>query len=354
MSKLTQKSSKMAGLDPGTLIHIGEASALEPVITAISFSETYYHAKPIAKVEECFTSGKGGIVRWINVDGIHQLDLIEKLGSYFHLHPLTLEDIVNTEQRPKLDDYEDYIFVVLKMFHFDDLTYLLRSEQVSLVFRPDLVISFQERMSDVFNPVRERLRNGKGKLRKQGSDYLAYGLIDAVVDHYFVVLEKLGERIEVLQEELVANPNKRTLQEIHRLKRDMIHLRRSIWPLREVLNIMLREDTPLIQEYTVLYLRDAYDHTVQVIDTIESFREMLSGMVDVYLSSMSNRMNEIVKVLTIISTIFMPLTFISSIYGMNFDWMPELRWSWGYPLVLAFMGGIAGSMLAWFHRKKWL
>jgi len=288
------------------------------------------------------------------VDGIHQLDLIEKLGSYFHLHPLTLEDIVNTEQRPKLDDYEDYIFVVLKMFQFDDLTYQLRSEQVSLIFRPDLVISFQERMSDVFNPVRERLRNGKGKLRKQGSDYLAYGLIDAVVDHYFVVLEKLGERIEVLQEELVANPNKRTLQEIHKLKRDMIHLRRSIWPLREVLNIMLREDSPLIQEYTVLYLRDAYDHTVQVIDTIESFREMLSGMVDVYLSSMSNRMSEIVKVLTIISTIFMPLTFISSIYGMNFDWMPELKWTWGYPLVLAFMGGIAGSMLAWFHRKKWL
>jgi len=354
ISKFIKRRSQRPGLAPGTLIHVGDRKTEEVRITLIKYDESSYQEKEVKSVEECFSLEDARKIKWINVDGIHDTKVVEKIGHHYNLHPLTLEDLLNTNQRPKMDDYEDYMFVVVKMFFYIEEQHELVVEQVSLVFRPGLVVSFQEKEGDVFNSIRERIRNTKGKISKQGSDYLAYALIDAVVDQYFIILERLGERIEFLQEELVAEPSSKLLNDIHKLKREMIFLRRSAWPLREIISKMEREESSLIQESTVTYLRDVYDHVIQIIDTIETFREMVSGMVDLYLTSISNRLNEVMKVLTIIATIFIPLTFIAGVYGMNFHYMPELEWHWGYYAVLLVMGALAVAMLFYFRNKKWL
>jgi len=294
-------------------------------------------------------------VTWVNIDGLHDIEIMEKIGKHFGLHPLVLEDILNTEQRPKIEDFDDYIFVVLKMLYYDENEGEIRAEQISIILGSNFVLSFQERVGDIFNPLRDRIRNAKGRVRKMGPDYLAYSLLDAIVDNYFVVLEKLGEQIEGMEEELVTNPTPETLQRIHNLKREMIFLRKSVWPLREVVSRLERGESPLIKEATGIYLRDVYDHTIQVIDTIETYRDMLSGMLDIYLSSISNRMNQVMKVLTIIATIFIPLTFVAGIYGMNFEYMPELKWHWFYPKAFwLVMLGVAALMLVYFRRKRWL
>jgi magnesium transporter len=283
------------------------------------------------------------------------MDIIEKLGNCFELHPLVLEDIMNTDQRPKMEIYGDYIYVVLKMLYGRDKNHSIEAEQVSLILGSNFVISFQEgREGDVFNPVRERIRNGKGLIRKMGSDYLAYSLLDTIVDHYFLILETLGEKVELLEEELMTSPTNKTLQEIQKFRNGISLVRRAVWPLREVTIGLERKESPLIKETTEIYLRDVYDHTVQVMDTIEVYREMLSGMLDIYLSSVSNRLNSVMKVLTIIATIFMPLTFIAGIYGMNFKYMPEVEWRWGYPAVWVMIVLIGVLMLIYFKKKKWL
>jgi magnesium transporter len=305
-------------------------------------------------VEECFPFKDTPTVTWINIDGIHDVNIIEKIGNHFDLHALILEDILHTDQRPKYEDFENYLFVVLKMLYYEKEKQETRAEQVSLIIGADFVISFQEIEGDVFNPVRERIRNAKGRIRKMGADYLAYALMDAVVDNYFIVLEKLGEEIEGMEDWLVINPTPETLQKIHNLKRETIFLRKSVWPLREVINSLERRDSPLIKETTGLYLRDVYDHTIQVIDTVETFRDLISGMLDIYLSSISNKMNNVMKVLTIIATIFIPLTFIAGIYGMNFKYMPELEWRWSYPLAWVVMIMITIYMIVYFRNKKWL
>ena len=270
------------------------------------------------------------------------------------MHPLVLEDILNTGQRPKLEDFDEYVFVVLKMFRYGDQVDGMGIEQISLILGPSFVISFQEEPGDVFDLVRGRIRESKGRIRKMGADYLAYALLDALVDSYFVVLERVGEKVEFLEEELVSDPRPETLQAIHNLKRDMLFLRKSVWPLREVVGALVRGEPSLFGESITVYLRDVYDHSIQVIDTIETFRDMVSGMLDIYLSSVSNRMNEVMKVLTIIATIFIPLTFITGLYGMNFKHMPELAWRWGYPMVWAVMLTVVVLMLFYFRRKKWL
>jgi len=354
MSRFIKKRSKKVGLPPGTLVHIGEKKTDKVRITIIDYDEANFEEKEIKTVEECFPFKNKPTVTWINIDGIHDIKIIEKIGKHFDLHPLILEDIVNTGQRPKIEDFGDYIFVVLKMLYYNEKEDEIQAEQVSLILSSNFVISFQEREGDVFNPIRERIRSGKGRIRKMGADYLAYALIDTIVDSYFIILEKLGEKIESIEEELVTNPTPETLQAIHHLKREMIFLRKSVWPLREVVNRLERGESTLIHESTGIYLRDVYDHTIQVIDAIETSRDMLSGMLDIYLSSVSNRMNQIMKVLTIIASIFIPLTFIAGIYGMNFEFMPELAWPWGYPLVLLVMVVIGISMLIYFRRKKWL
>jgi len=354
MVRFIKKISKTVGYIPGELVHIGEKKVDKVKISVLDYDDKDFHEKEIINIEETFPFKDTPTVTWVNIDGLHNLDIIEKIGNNFQMHPLTLEDIVNTGQRPKYEDFDQYIFVVLKMLMFDDLKKEIISEQVSLIFGSNYVISFQEKEGDVFNPIRERIRNAKGRIRKMGADYLAYSLLDAVVDNYFAILEKLGEKIEGMEEELVTDPRPQTLQAIHNLKRDTIFLRKSVWPLREVVGGLERGESKLIKKGTHIFLRDLYDHTIQVIDTIETFRDMVSGMLDVYLSSVSNRMNEIMKVLTIFAAIFIPLTFIAGIYGMNFEFMPELKWRWGYFSLLGFMAVVGFGMLFYFRRKKWM
>jgi len=342
------------GLPPGTLVHIGERKTEKVKITVIDYDSKNFQEKEAEKIEECFPFKDKPTVTWINIDGLQEVEVVEKIGIHFGVHPLIMEDILHTGQRPKAEDLGDYLFIVLKMIYHDENEDEIMGEQISLILGHNYVISFQEREGDVFNQIRERIRNSKGRIRRGGADYLAYTLLDAVVDHYFVILEKLGERIESLEEELVTNPTPETLQIIHTLKRNLIFLRKSVWPLREVINALERGESPLITKPTGIYLRDVYDHTIQVIDTIETFRDMVSGMLDIYLSSLSNRMNEVMKVLTIMATIFIPLTFIAGIYGMNFKFMPELEWHWGYPSALIVMLIVVGFMVMYFRKKKWL
>jgi magnesium transporter len=342
------------GLPPGTLVHIGERKTEKVKITVIDYDSKNFQEKEADKIEECFPFKDKPTVTWINIDGLQEVGIIEKIGTHFGIHPLILEDILHTRQRPKAEDLGEYLFIVLKMIYHNDNEDEIIGEQVSLILGQNYVISFQEREGDIFNPIRERIRNSKGRIRKGGADYLAHALVDAVVDHYFVILEKIGEKIESLEEELVTNPTPETLQVIHILKRNLIFLRKSVWPLREVVNALERGESPLITKSTGIYLRDVYDHTIQVIETLETFRDMVSGMLDIYLSSVSNRMNEVMKVLTIIATIFIPLTFIAGIYGMNFKFMPELEWHWGYPMALVIMLSLVGFMLLYFRKKKWL
>jgi len=343
-----------AGLPPGTLVHIGERKLENVRITYIDYDQDNFQEKQVSDIEECFKFKNTSTVTWINIDGLHEVSLIERLGAEYELHPLILEDILSTVQRPKFEEYEKNIFIVLKMLSYDDENQMILSEQVSLVLGSNFVLSFQETTGDVFDPIRERIRNSKGRIRKAGADYLMYALLDAVVDSYFSILEKLGEKIELLEKQLLSQPSDETLEQIHSLKREMIYLRRCIWPLRELISGLQRCEASLISDSTGLYLRDTYDHTIQVIDTVESFRDMTSGMIDLYLSSLSNKMNVVMKVLTIIATIFIPLTFIAGIYGMNFKYMPELEWGWGYPLVLLVMLIIVVCMLTYFRRKKWI
>ena len=285
---------------------------------------------------------------------MHELGVIEKIGTHFGIHPLMLEDIVNTGQRPKVDDFEEYIYVVFKMMIVDETTCHISSEQVSLILGPHYLISFQETEGDVFNFVRERIRKGRIHMRKSGPDYLAYALMDAVVDHYFLILEKIDERIEQFEDRVYTDPTPEILLAIHDLKREIIYFRKQVWPMREVLNTWQKTESALVQQTNKVFIRDVYDHTIQVIDTIESFRDIIAGMMDLYLSAVSNRMNEVMKVLTIIATIFIPLTFFAGIYGMNFKFMPELEWKWSYPVLWAVLMVIFVSMLLYFKRKKWL
>jgi magnesium transporter len=355
MARLIKQRSKKAGLPPGSLVHIGEKKGDKAKASILDYDEAHAQEKEVENIEECFIFKDQPTVTWIDVDRIDHVETIEKLGGCYGLHPLVLEDILNTDQRPKTEEYDSYSFIVLKMLYYRDQSGQVDAEQVSLILGKNFVLSFQEgREGDVFGPLRDRIRNGKGRIRKMGADYLAYAMIDAIVDHYFIILEKLGERIESLEEALVAQPTTGTLKEIHSLKREMIFLRKAVWPLREVISGLTRGESPLIQESTRVYLRDVYDHTIQVIDTIETFRDMVSGMLDIYLSSVSNRLNAVMKVLTIIATVFMPLTFLAGVYGMNFKHMPELEWRWGYPGLWLVMIAIGGIMLVYFRKKKWL
>ena len=355
MPRLFKRSRKKLGLSPGTLIHVGDQKIENVKISMMNYDQGQLIEKEIENVEDSFPYRDTPPVTWINVDGLHDVDIIEKIGRHFGIHPLTLEDIVNTGHRPKAEDFEDYEYIVLKMLTYDENHNHISAEQISFILGPHFLISFQETEGDVFNFVRERIRKAKGRIRKSGCDYLAYALIDAVVDHYFLVLEKMGEKIERLEEDLLGDTQAdKPLQIVHHLKREMIFFRKQVWPIREILSYLMKEETSLIQETTQIFIRDLYDHTIQVMDTIESFRDVVSGLQDLYLSAVSNRMNEVMKVLTIMATIFIPLTFIAGIYGMNFEYMPELKWHWAYPALWILLLAIAVFMIFWFKKKKWL
>jgi magnesium transporter len=341
-------------MSPGTLVHVGEQKIETIKITLMNYDQARLEEKELERIEESFACKDTPPVSWINIDGLHEVEVIEKIGLHFGIHPLTLEDIVNTGQRPKVEDFEDYIYLVFKMLKFEETTGHITSEQVSLIVGPHYVLSFQEAEGDVFSSVRQRIRQARGRIRSAGPDYLAYALIDAAVDHYFLILEKIGERIEHLEEQLHVQATPEILQAIYDLKRELIYFRKQVWPVREVLNAWQKTESALVQEANKIFLRDVYDHTIQVIDTIESFRDIISGVMDLYMSTVSNKMNEVMKVLTIIATIFIPLTFVAGIYGMNFKFMPELEWRWSYPLLWAFLFLIFSGMVVYFKRKKWL
>ena len=357
MKIIKNKYRGKAGLPPGTLIHIGKETKGDCRITVIDYDEKNLEEKEIKDISECLTYKDKTSVTWINIDGLHKTEIIETLGNHFGIHFLVLEDILNTAQRSKFEDLENYIFVVLKMIYYSDESnadYKLISEQVSLIIGKGYVISFQEMEGDLFDSVRKRIRNNNGRIRKLGADYLAYALIDTIVDNYFIILETTGEKIELLEDALLDNPQQSIVKEIHSCKRDLITLRKAVWPLREVTAGLEKSESPLINKSSRIYLRDVYDHTMRIIDTVETSREIIAEMFDIYLSSTSSRMNRIMTVLAVISTVFMPLTFLAGVYGMNFRHMPELGWKYGYPLVLIVMAFSGTSMILYFKKKKWL
>ncbi len=354
MSRFMKKGIKPAGLPPGTPFYVGNLGSSPVRITFIAYSEDGFREGEITDLADLAMPAPGSGITWLNIDGVHRTDILERIGTVFSLHPLLVEDIANTEQRPKAEDFENRLFTVMKMLTYDRARHRIEAEQVSIVIGERTVLSFQERVGDIFDPIRNRIREGKGKIRKMGADYLAYSLVDAIVDNYFVVLEGVGDRLETLEDEVLSAPEPRTMQRIHDLKREMLFLRKVIWPLRETISGLERAESPLITKATALYFRDVYDHCVQVMDAMETFRDMASGLLDTYLSTLSNRMNEVMKVLTVIATTFIPLTFIAGVYGMNFRYMPELQWKFGYPAVLLVMLGIVAAMLVYFKKRRWL
>ena len=374
---MTERHSPLSGLDaqpeeedlfdyyydeqgsvPGTLTIDKEAAPT--TIVLIDYKEAERTRVQLEKPEDCESYLDTESVSWVDVLGLGSEEVLLRLGKVFNLHPLVLEDIVNVPQRPKVEDYEDHLVIITQMVLLKEQGSSFWSEQVSFVLGKHYLLTVQEEPKrDCFQPVRDRIRTGKGTIRKQGADYLAYTLLDAIMDGFFPVLETYGERIEELEEEVVTNPTRQTLEKIYRVRRELLALRRAIWPQRDAINALIRDGSDLISPEVRVYLRDCYDHAVQVMDLVETYRELASGLMDVYLSSVGNRMNEIMKFLTVMSSIFIPLTFIAGIYGMNFNtdksaWnMPELNWYWGYPLCLAVMLAIAAGLVFFFWRRGW-
>lgn len=353
-SRFHKKRSVKSGLPPGTLVHIGNKSDRSVRISVISYSPDRIEERQFEQIDQYLQNQIAGDVVWVDVEGVHDVELIRALGEKHAFHPLALEDIVNTVQRPKIEDYGDYLFIVLKMLHPAEGGNF-SSEQLSIILGPDYLFTFQEGIKgDAFDPVRDRIRNGKGKIRSMGADYLAYSLIDAIVDGYFSILEEFGERIVDVEEELTLAADQKSIHLINGMKKEIIYLRKTVWPLREAISFLERGDSRLLQDATRVYFRDVYDHTVQVIDTVETYRDLLSGMLDLYLSSISNRTNEVMKFLTVIGTIFMPLTFLVGVYGMNFKYFPELEWKNGYFILWGLMVAMALLMVAYFRKRHWL
>jgi len=354
MTNLFHRSAGRAGDAPGSRGYSGSPKVEKVRLTYIDYSPENLTESEDASLADCLALHEAPTTTWLNVYGLHGAEVLAALGERWNLHPLVMEDIVNTHQRPKVEDYGDYLFIVCRMVRWDDENHRVDSEQISIVLSGGDLLTFQERPGDVFANVRERLRGGRGRIRGSGGDYLCYALLDAVVDHYFLVLEQFADRIERLEIHLLKNPRESHLKKIHRLKRELILSRRAVQPLREVLRGLQVSESKLISEQTQVYLRDVHDHIVQVTDAVDSFRDLLGGLQDLYLSSVSHRMNEVMKVLTIAATIFVPLTFVAGIYGMNFEYMPELGWKWAYPAVWAFFILSGVGMLAFFRKKKWI
>lgn len=344
--------SQNIGAPPGTLFYNGEKRT-EPVkITLIEFNETELFEDEYYDLQECISHVKPNMVKWINIGGIHNTELVEQIGKIYNIHPLTLEDVVHIDQRPKFEDYDHYVIAMMKMISYSTQ---VDSEQLAIILLDNTVISFQEpHGGDAFDIIRNRLRTSKGRVRKLGADYLAYALMDAVVDCYFYCIEKIGDKVEEIEEEIINHSDKKSLLELYHLKREMIYLRKQVWPLRDMINNMVRSETNLINPSTDIYLRDLNDHVTRIIDTVETYRDLLSGIMDIYLSTNANKMNEVMKVLTIMSSIFIPVTFIAGVYGMNFENMPELKTQNGYYFVWAIMLSVIIGLLIYFKRKKWM
>jgi len=351
---LIPRRSRKIGLPPGALVFTGKKKTESIHLYLFIYDKDTYKEAEIIKIPEDIPSPLPSQVYWMNVTGLHDIQIIEAIGKQYQIHPLVLEDIVHTEQRPKLEDLESTFFMIVKMVTVLPETSTLQWEQVSLIIQQNRIFSFQEYPRDVFDSIRMRIRENRGRIRKSGADYLVYALLDAIIDQYFTALETLGERLEILEDRIISDPDPEISRRIYQLKREIIILRRSVWPLRDVIAAIERTESRLFQPDTSPFLRDLYDHIIQAIETVETYRDVLNGLRDTYLSSVSNRMNTVMQILTIIATIFIPLTFIAGIYGMNFEWMPELKWKWAYPAVWLLMGTITAGMLIYFKRKKWI
>ena len=350
-----KKITDTIGLAPGTMVHIGEEQTDRVTINLIEYDEMNFSMKEVASIEDCLPLSEKDKIKWINVTGLHQMDVIEKIGKPFNLHPLVLEDIVNTKQRPKVEFYDDYIFITLKMLTYNETDSEIDLEELSIILGENYVLSFEEKSVNALDLLVKRIEQpGSRKTRLNRADYLAYCMIDVVVDTYFALLEEFGERIDELENVVIKNPSSNILQDIYQLKRELLFLHKSVWPLREIISGIIRVDTPLVDQTTNRYLGDINDHIMQVMDTVDIYRDMVTSMLDTYLSSINLKLNDVMKILTIIETIFIPLTFISSVYGMNFKHMPELDWQIGYYVVWAIMLTVAITMLRYFRRKKWL
>lgn len=348
-----QTSLKKPGSAPGTVLFTGEQKMEDIELNLVDFDSEQLGEYRLEQISDSKKYLDSPTKTWINVFGLHELEKLKEIWGYFNLHPLVQEDIVNTSQRPKIEEYPDHTFFVLRMINYLEETGDLNVEQVSVVLGKNYVLSFQEDDFPIFDPVMHRLRNGAPRLRSHGPDYLAYALIDTIVDHYFRVLEALGEEIELLEDRILEDFDDEIPGQIHALRRKVVFFRKAIWPMRDGLNNLLRDESPFIREEHKIYYRDVYDHLVQIIDGLENYRDTIIGMLDMYMSQVSNKMNEVMKVLTIIATIFIPLTFIAGIYGMNFQYMPELQWKWSYPLVWALMILVTGGMVVYFRKKDW-
>lgn len=353
------KQRKVPGSAPGTIEHIGERHMDEIKITVHDYDEEHSDEVPINKIKQTQPYLDAPSKTWVQVRGLHDTEKLKSIWNFFNLHPLIQEDIVHTAQRPKVERYDNCIFFVLRLLTYSHEDQKIHAEQISIILGENYVLSFQETDKDHFKPILNRLAIAASRIRKLDTDYLTYALIDAVVDYYFNVLEYIGDDIEALEEQLLEDPDEDLLEQIHKLRREIIFFRKSVWPLRDAINSAIRDESELINENTKIYLRDVYDHMIQIIDNIENYRDTILGLHDMYMSQVSNRMNEVMKVLTIIATIFIPLTFVAGIYGMNFDPgaspynMPELSWYWGYPASLGVMGIIAIIMIFFFKRKGW-
>lgn len=346
--------SRKSGLPPGTLVHVGEERTQPVTVSAFVYNEQEVAEYPQIEVGEAGSYRKHGQVCWINTSGVHDPAVISDLGRQFGIHPLTLEDILNTGQRSKAEMYDTYLYLVFRMLSRVGDTGDIRSEQVSLILGDTWLLSFQEDPGDVFDTVRNRIRTNTGFVRNNGADYLAYALLDAVVDNYFLVLEAIEEKVDALEQKLVEDGAPGQPLELHELRRELLEVRRAVWPLRDAVTVLERGDSPLVSVQTRLFFRDVHDHAVNVIDTVETLRDVANGLLDLHLSSVSNRTNEIMKTLTIFAAIFIPLTFMAGVYGMNFRNMPELGWQWGYPFALGMMTLVAGGLLVYFRRRGWL
>lgn len=347
-----RKTRPEIGAPPGTLVYTGETKNERIKISLIEYNETEFIEEEFYDLSECISHVKPHLVKWINVEGIHKTEVIEKIGKLYGIHPLTLEDIVHVDQRPKFEDYEHYVVAIMKMISYNNKVV---AEQLSIVLFDNMVISFQEpHGGDAFDIIRARLRQAKGRIRKAGADYLAYALMDAVVDHYFHAIEKIGDAVERIEEEIIGDSDNKSLMELYALKREMIYLRKQVWPLRDMISNVVRSETKLINPSTDIYLRDLQDHVTRIIDTVETYRDLLSGIMDIYLSTNANKMNEVMKVLTIMSSIFIPVTFIAGVYGMNFEFMPELKSPYGYAITWGVMITIMVGLILYFKRKKWM
>ncbi len=352
ISRLIPKHGRPSSI-PGTVKYVGKERE-EPVkLHIMDYNEVDFTEKDIANISECLPYKESSSVTWLNVTGVHDENLIHEIGELFGIHPLVLEDIANTTQRPKLEEHDSYLFAIIKMGSFNKVMNELSLEQVSLLIGKGFVISLQEREGDILESLRDRIRTSKGKIRKLGSDYLMYSIIDTIIDNYFSILENVGEQIEGIEADLMRSSDQQMLTRVYHLKHDLAYLRRSIWPMREVVSTLQRTDSDLVHQDTFIYLRDVYDHTIQVVETLETFRDMSSGMLELYQSTVSNKMNEVMKLLTVFAAIFIPLTFAAGVYGMNFKFMPELQWKLAYPVWWGAIIILTLAMLWYFKRKKW-